>query len=70
MSIPYDQPVNKTDVLVNDTSWSDTVIAGLIDNNVFGWNSVGQYYFLASTFNPGDAYWLYAYQPCRLKRIT
>jgi hypothetical protein len=69
VSIPNDEPVNITSILVNDTLWADAVVAGLIDDNAFGWNSTFQSYNLAATFNPGDAYWMYAYQPCILKRI-
>ena len=68
VSIPYNQPINKTDILVNDSSWPDAVIAGFIDDNVFGWDGTIQTYYIATTFSPGYAYWLYAYQPCTLKR--
>ena len=69
VSIPNDEPVNKADILVNDTVWADAVVAGLIDDNMFGWNSTIQSYNLAAMINPGEADWMYAYQPCILKRI-
>ncbi len=68
VGVPYDQPVNKTDILVNDISWSDAVTAGIINDYVFGWDRSGQSYTFADTFMPGYAYWMYAYQQCTLKR--
>ena len=70
ISSPYNQPVNKTNLLVNESSWSNAVIAGLLDENVFGWDSTVQTYYLANTFNSGKAYWLYAYQSCVLRRVV
>ncbi len=69
VGVPYDQPVNKTDILVNDISWSDAVTAGIINDYVFGWDRSGQSYTFSDTFIPGYSYWSYAYQPCTLKRV-
>jgi len=68
MSVPYDQTVNKTDILINDMAWNDAVTAGIINGYVFGWDRDGQSYTFADTFIPGYAYWMYAYQECTLKR--
>ena len=68
MGNPYNQPVNKTDVLVNDIDWAIAVSNGWISDFVFGWNRNGQYYELSNQLMPGYAYWMYAYQVCRLKR--
>ena len=68
--VPYNQSVNKIDLLVNDTSWDDAVSAGIINDYVFGWDRSGQSYSFADTFEPGYAYWVYAYQQCKLKRAA
>jgi len=68
VGVPHDQPVDKTNILVNDISWADAVTAGSINEYVFGWDRTGQSYNFADTFMPGYAYWVYAYQPCVLKR--
>lgn len=68
LGLPFELNLNKTEVLVDGISWSDAVSLGIINDYVFGWNQVGQTYDFADTFMPGQAYWLYAYQPCKLKR--
>jgi len=73
ISVPYNQSLNKADIIVEylgtDYTWSDAVIAGLASNYLFGWNRVGQSYNFADTVMPGYSYWMYAYQPCKLKRL-
>lgn len=69
MSIPNDHNINKSIILVNNIAWDDAVTAGIISDYVFGWNRVTQSYNFADTFMPGYAYWMYAYQPCTLKRV-
>jgi hypothetical protein len=66
--LPFELSLNKTDVVVDDMSWNDAVSAGIINDYVFGWNQAGQSYYFADTFIEGQAYWLYAYQDCMLKR--
>jgi PKD repeat protein len=68
IGIPYNQPVNKNDILINDTLWSQAVIIGWIDDNIFSWDSTSQTYTLETVFHPGKAYWLYAYQQCMMER--
>ena len=69
VGVPHDQPVNKTDILVDDSSWDDAVTAGCINDFVFGWSRTGQSYYFADMLMPGYAYWVYAYQSCTLKRL-
>jgi len=72
ISVSYDQPVDKADLVVIysglDYTWSDAVNGGIINNYVFGWDSHTQSYTFSDMFQPGFAYWVYAYQPCTLKR--
>jgi len=70
VSIPFDQPVDKIDILVDDVPWDTAVGNGWISDFVFGWSRAGQSYNFADMFIPGYAYWIYAYQPCTLKRTT
>jgi hypothetical protein len=69
VGVPYNENVSKTDMLVNDIDWDTAVGNGWISDFVFDWNRPGQYYDFSDTFVPGYAYWLYAYQPCTLKRV-
>jgi hypothetical protein len=68
IGVPFEQPVNKTNILVDDVPWDTAVLNGKISDFVFGWNRDGQSYIFADTLFPGYAYWMYAYQPCTLKR--
>ena len=72
ISLPFNQTVNKTDIIVNyagtDYTWSQAVTNGYVSDYVFGWDRNGQYYNFADTLMPGYAYWVYSYQPCILKR--
>ena len=68
ISVPYNENVSKTDILVDDIDWNTAVGNGWISDFVFGWSRTGQSYNFADTFMPGYGYWMYAYQPCTLKR--
>jgi len=70
VGVPHDQPVNKTNILVDDVPWITAVGNGWISDFVFGWSRTGQSYIFADTFMPGYAYWMCAYQPCVLKRFV
>jgi parallel beta-helix repeat protein len=65
---PHNQPIEKTAISVNDTTWENAVILGYLDDTIFGWNSTSQHYYSADIIYPGDSYWLYSYQVCTLKR--
>ena len=66
--IPYNQPVQKTDLLVNEENWNTAVSNGWVSNYIFGWNQNGQYYEFSDTLLPSKSYWMYASQTCILKR--
>jgi hypothetical protein len=69
---PFADSINLTDLMVTylgtDYTWANAVTNTIIDGNVFGWNRATQSYFAASAFDPGDGYWLYAYQNCDIWR--
>jgi len=68
VGVPHNENVSKDNILVDEIPWDDAVTGGIINDIVFGWNRAGQSYTFADTFMPGYAYWMYAYQPCTLKR--
>ncbi len=68
ISVPYNENVSKTNILINDILWTDAVTADIVNDVVFGWDRGTQSYNFADIFEPGYGYWLYAYQQCTLKR--
>jgi hypothetical protein len=40
----------------------------LIDGNLFAWDRSAQAYDIHTSVLPGNAYWLYSYETCILKR--
>jgi parallel beta-helix repeat protein len=68
IGVEFDYAVSKYDILVDGRIWSDAVSDSIISNYVFGWDRITQGYTFTDTFHPGNAYWVYAYQPCILKR--
>ncbi len=68
VGVPFYETVGKTSLLLNDVPWDTAVSNGWISDYVFDWDEPGQTYVFSDTFIPTEAYWLYAYQPCVLKR--
>jgi len=64
--VPYNQSVNKTDLLLKDIPWYDAVSAGIINNFVFGWYRNVQSYNFSDILEPAYGYWIYAYEPCEI----
>ena len=68
ISLNLNQSMSKTDLIVNyngfDYTWDDAVSLGYINDIIFGWDRPGQYYTFADTFEPGYAYWGFAYSDC------
>jgi hypothetical protein len=61
--------VNKTEIMVNETSWQDAVTYGMVEDSIFGWNAIGQTYALSPSLMPGNAYWTFAYHRCILNKV-
>ena len=74
VGVPHNESLDITSITVNygdiDYIWANAVTGGIINNFVFGWNRSGQSYNFADTLMSGNAYWMYAYQPCTLKGNT
>lgn len=67
IGIPYHEPVQKTDLLVNEVNWNTAVGNGWVSNYIFGWNQIGQYYEFSDILMPSKSYWMYASQTSILK---
>jgi photosystem II stability/assembly factor-like uncharacterized protein len=70
IGLSYNQSVVKTNILVDEVPWDIAVSNGWISDFVFGWNRISQSYNFDDMLIPGYAYWMYAYQPCSLQRVT
>jgi hypothetical protein len=69
-SLPVNETINKTEVTIRNNSidytWSEAVTAGVILDFLYGWNRIGQSYYIADSFEPGQGYWLWSYYNCTL----
>ncbi|MBN1281148.1 MAG: hypothetical protein JXA00_05820 [Candidatus Thermoplasmatota archaeon] len=77
IALPVNLSVNTTNlVVVNDGTlytWGQAVAQGLIINDIFSWNATYQVYEFGpqiTMLNPGQGYWMYAYQSCELWAIN
>lgn len=73
VSIPFNQTVNLTDLLVEydgtNYTWDEAVTNTIVNGFVFGWDRTGQSYEFVSQLLPGEGYWIFAYEPCDLWAI-
>ena len=69
ISIPFDQTINKTDLLVDDVPWITAVSNGWISDFLFTWDGNYQIYVYSDDIlEPGKGYWSFAYQQCILSK--
>jgi hypothetical protein len=72
MGLPYETSLDQTDLKVNwsgtNYTWAQAVSNNIILGFIYGWNSNSQMYTLQTTFTPGQGYWMYAYNNCKLYR--
>ena len=71
MSLPVSEPMDKTQIVIRsggtDYTWSEAVSGHIILDNLYDWNTTTQCYTMEpSTFKPGRAYWMWAYQNCEI----
>ena len=70
ISLPFNQSVDKTSFIIKYDgqyyTWNEAVSLGFISDFVFGWSRFMQSYYFCGVFNPGDAYWVYAFEPFEL----
>jgi hypothetical protein len=72
VGLPYDTLVSKDNLTVSyngtDYTWQQAVDNGTILDFIYGWNTTSQNYVSTDVLNPGDGYWMYAYEACILKK--
>ncbi len=78
VSSAYDQPLNKSDIIIHyngtDYAWADATSGNnpldspIINDDFFGWNRTTQTYVFSDILEPGYAYWMYVYFECTLKK--
>jgi len=79
IGIPMNEPIPLNNLIIthNDTNytWAEASDPGMLlaDPVIFGWNQTSQTYtYLVSPnteLKPGYGYWIYAYEPCSLKKL-
>ena len=73
MGLPYNTTIPKTSINVTYNSinytWDEAASNEIILGFIYGWNCTNQMFELNNDFAPGRGYWMYAYQPCTLKRV-
>ena len=71
ISIPFNTTIEKINISIfynNMTyTWNEAVSLGVVNNFIFGWNRIGQYYSFANRLEPGYGYWIYANNNCELR---
>ena len=72
LGVPFDQNVGKTDLVIyyngTEYNWTEAIISGVVNQYLFGWNSIGGGYIFADILEPGCGYWMYAYYGCVVMR--
>ncbi len=73
VSNPCDAPINKADIIVRyggvNHSWAQAHDDGKVMDRVYSWDRSTQQYSPTpvTTFTPGEAYWVWAYEPVTLR---
>jgi len=70
VSLPFNQSINKTDLIVKyndyDYTWQEAVDNNTVLGFIYEWNRFTQNFNLVDTLRPGFGYWIYAYYNCEL----
>jgi len=70
VSIPFNNSINKTDVIVSVNqsiySWQEAVDNNIVLDYIYQWNRSIQNYEFTVTLSTGNGYWVYAYTNCTL----
>jgi hypothetical protein len=73
IGVPISSSVNKVTGLIiryNDVdyNWTTAVVNHYVLDDIYGWlRTAPQQYYIATTLQPGECYWIYAYVNCTLK---
>jgi hypothetical protein len=73
MGLPYETSLDKTLLKIEyppgtTLTWEQALSGNIILGFIYGWDTSTQMYMLKNTFEPGQGYWMYAYQNCVLKK--
>jgi hypothetical protein len=70
VSSPVNQTVDKTNLFVkyngSEYNWSEAVANGYVVQFIYGWNRSAQNYEESGVLEPGEGYWMYAYDNMEL----
>jgi len=70
ISLPVNQSFHKDDIIVNylgvNSTWQQAVENTTILGYIYEWKAATQNYDFTNILNPGDGYWVYAYDDCDL----
>jgi len=68
ISIPFNESINKTDIVVSygGTNYSWNAAGSIVLNFIYGWNRTNQNYETIDILDPGYGYWVWAYYDCEL----
>jgi len=79
VGLPYNQSLAKEDLIIHynvtDYSWENATGTNneigepLILGFIYEYNRTAQLYMLSDSYDPGDGYWMYAYEDCVIKRV-
>jgi len=72
MGSPYNITIPKIDIIIEFNNifytWDEAASNEIILGFIYGWSTTNHMYELVDSYAPGRGYWMYAYQPCKLKR--
>ena len=78
VSSASDLSLDKNDIIIqyngSDYTWANATSSNnpldgpIVSDYFFGWNRTTQTYIFSDILEPGYAFWMYAYEPCMLKR--
>ena len=76
VSIPFNETVEKQDIIVNYNETNYNWIQATTNNNptdepiilsfIYDWDRINQTYVTIDSLQPGDSYWFYAFKKCKL----
>jgi len=70
IGLPDNISVEKENITIHfdgtNYTWQEAVINDIILGFIFKWNELNQNYEQSDILNPGQAYWMYSYQNCKL----
>jgi len=72
----FSPPISKNQLQIKASGgittydWATAVSEGLVSDYLFGWDKVYQTYVFSNELEPGNGYWLYAYEDCTVSLVN